>query len=355
MSTPSCCAGKETAPGSKPRRDLFFLGCIVLCLGCGFLDVLGVLFGVNLPYLTLYGTAVTNLLLTMWWGVALGIVMVGLMNRVPDSCFYALLGRGDSISGIFRAALAGVLLDLCSHGILMVGAKLYERGASLAQVLTFLIASPWNSLSLTLILAALIGVPWTLAFIAGSVLIAVVTGILCIHLTRSGFLPEKPARQTSPESAKFRFQEDVFIPLKNFRPTPSFFSGVLKDGWAGGTMVLKWLLFGTLLAGAVRAFVPADLLGVYFGATLSGLALTILVTTIIEVCSEGSAPIGAELVNRAAAPGNGFAFLMAGVSTDYTEIMVLREMTGSWKAALILPALTLPQVVLLSWLMNLAG
>ena len=34
----------------------------------------------------------------------------------------------------------------------MVGAKLYERGASIGQVMAFLIASPWNSFSLTLTL-----------------------------------------------------------------------------------------------------------------------------------------------------------------------------------------------------------
>jgi uncharacterized membrane protein YraQ (UPF0718 family) len=63
---------------------------------------------------------------------------------------------------MFRATLAGVCLDLCSHGILAVGMKLYERGASTGQVMAFLLASPWNSFSLTLILFGLIGVSWTL-------------------------------------------------------------------------------------------------------------------------------------------------------------------------------------------------
>ena len=44
---------------------------------------------------------------------------------------------------------------------------------------------------------------------------------------------------------------------------------------------------------------------------------------------------------------------MAGVATDYTEIMVLRDLTGSWKIALFLPLITLPQVVLIGALMNL--
>ena len=42
----------------------------------------------------------------------------------------------------------------------------------------------------------------------------------------------------------------------------------------------------------------------------------------LATLSAGSSPIAADLVNRANAPGNGFAFLMAGVATDYTEIIL---------------------------------
>ena len=88
---------------------------------------------------------------------------------------------------------------------------------------------------------------------------------------------------------------------------------------------------------------------------MMGLFLTLLATTVIEVCSEGSTPVGAELVTRAGAPGNGFTFLMAGVSTDYTEVLVLREVTKSWKIALSLPLITVPQILLLGYIMNAAG
>jgi hypothetical protein len=46
---------------------------------------------------------------------------------------------------------------------------------------------------------------------------------------------------------------------------------------------------------------------------------------------------------------------MAGAATDYTEIMVLKETTKRWKTALILPLLTVPQVLLLGWILNMAG
>ena len=85
---------------------------------------------------------------------------------------------------------------------------------------------------------------------------------------------------------------------------------------------------------------------------MAGLGLTILVATILEICSEGSTPIAADLLTRANAPGNSFAFLMTGVSTDYTEIMVLKDTTKSWKISLFLPLITVPQIILISFIIN---
>jgi uncharacterized membrane protein YraQ (UPF0718 family) len=109
------------------------------------------------------------------------------------------------------------------------------------------------------------------------------------------------------------------------------------------------------MAAAIRAFVPTDIFNQYFGPSLLGLLLTLAATTAIEVCSEGSSPIAADLLNRAGAPGNAFTFLMAGAATDYTEIMALRETTRSWKATFALPLITTPQVLAIAWLLNIYG
>jgi uncharacterized membrane protein YraQ (UPF0718 family) len=43
---------------------------------------------------------------------------------------------------------------------------------------------------------------------------------------------------------------------------------------------------------------------------------------------------------------------MAGVATDYTEVMILKDTTKSWKLALFLPLVTVPQVTLVAYLIN---
>ncbi len=127
---------------------------------------------------------------------------------------------------------------------------------------------------------------------------------------------------------------------------------IFIEGIKGSQMVFRWVMVGIVLVALLRAFVPPENLTLWFSATSAGLLLTLLAATIIEVCSEGSAPIAADLITRANAPGNSFTFLMAGAATDYTEVMVIKETTKSWKIALYLPLITVPQVLLIGWLIN---
>ena len=286
----------------------------------------------------------------MWWGVLLGVVLVGWLNRIPREVVIKVLGKGHTKTGIFRATLAGLLLDLCNHGILMVAMKLYERGASLGQVMAFLIASPWNSFTLTLILIGLIGLPWTLAFIVFSMVIAWVSGYLFDRLEMSGKVPKNP--YFVDEVSDTSLAEELKTLYKQGDYSFSATINMLWHGLKGSTMVIRWVMFGVVLVAVVRAFVPETIFSDWFGASFVGLMLTLLAATIIEVCSEGSTPIAADLVNRASAPGNGFTFLMAGASTDYTEIMAIKDTMKSWKIALLLPLITVPQILLIGYLMN---
>ena len=89
----------------------------------------------------------------------------------------------------------------------------------------------------------------------------------------------------------------------------------------------------------------------YMGPTFAGLLVTLAVATVIEICSEGSAPLAFELYRQVGALGNPFVFLMAGVVTDYTEIGLLWTNIGR-KTALWLPVVAVPQVLLIAWLFN---
>ncbi|MFT4998915.1 MAG: uncharacterized membrane protein YraQ (UPF0718 family), partial [Flavobacteriales bacterium] len=132
----SCCA-TET-PQVKASFDWLLWGSLTIVTTAYALH----LTDLPLPaWLHTLSHGVFELMNTMWWGVLIGALFVGLLTRIPQAMVVSVLGEGGSAKGLGRATLAGVMLDLCSHGILMVGMQLYQRGASLGQVMAFLIAS----------------------------------------------------------------------------------------------------------------------------------------------------------------------------------------------------------------------
>jgi uncharacterized membrane protein YraQ (UPF0718 family) len=286
----------------------------------------------------------------MYIGVILGIIFVGILAKIPREYITYLLGKPGNFKSILRATFAGLFLDLCSHGILMVGMQLYKKGASLGQVMAFLIASPWNSISLTLILFALIGFKWTMVFILLSALIAIISGVIFDNLVKSGSLPNNSNQMDLPKG--FQFWQSLKKDIRTFQFSFKNIAGLFISGIKDSKMIIKWLLFGALLSSLINVFVDQSVFETYFGASLFGLGATLLVTTILEVCSEGATPIAADLFTRASAPGNSFTFLMAGVATDYTEILSLKETTKSWKIALFLPLVTVPQILILGYILN---
>jgi uncharacterized protein len=350
VSPSPCCAAQEKTT-HKAKIDWMIAACAPLIV----IPFLLFVFFENqihaFPWLHHYAHAVHDFVGTMWWGVLIGILFLALLSQIPREFVMSILGNKRGAGAIARAMGAGVLLDLCSHGILMIGAKLYQRGASIGQVMAFLIASPWNSISLTIILIALIGLPLTLTFLVLSMAIAFISGLIFDALADRKILPMNPNTFDIPQD--FRFWPQAKQNLCAVRWTPAFILGIAKGGLKDSMMVVRWLMFGVVVASLIRTFIDPASFETYFGPTILGLTLTVFFATILEVCSEGSTPIATDLVTRAGAPGNGFAFLMAGVSTDYTEIMVLRDVTKSWKIALFLPLVTLPQIVILAWLFNI--
>lgn len=341
----SCCHPKKNR-----RIDWFFWSGFFIIISAYVLHALAENQLIGMPLVQHFTASTYSLFNQMWWGILLGMLFIGLLNRVPREMVMGLLGTGTGFKGIMRATLAGLAFDLCSHGVLLVGMKLYERGASLGQVMAFLIASPWNSFSLTVILWALVGFKWMILFLVLSAVVAIISGLIFERLVLRGILPGNPYRKDMAADYELRKEmKKLFSSIELSIHAPA---RMLWEGFVGSKVILRWLFLGVIIAAAIRTFAPLEHFQMWFGPTMMGLGLTLIAATVIEVCSEGATPIAADLLNRAHAPGNGFAFLMTGVSTDYTELMALKETTSSWKVALFLPLVTVPQIVILATLLN---
>ncbi len=311
-----------------------------------------VLISFAVPLLEPFRHALSNYIRTIWWAILLGLLLGGVIDRfVPDEMIGHLLARRRKRT-VVHAALLGFLLSACSHGILALGMELHKKGASTSSVIAFLMASPWANLPLTIMLFGFFGAGAVFIILA-ALLVGITTGYIYQFLEKKDWVEcrETPTHEDS-YSAKNH--------LKKLWNNYSFSATRLKEDvigiWNGavslGGMVMGWILLGIGIASLVGAYVPQDFFQNWMGASLLGLLMTLAVATVIEVCSEGSAPMAFEIYRQTGALGNSYVFLMAGVATDYTEIGLIWSNIGK-RAALFLPLVTVPQVLLLGWLANL--
>lgn len=294
-----------------------------------------------LPVFEALNKSLLDYLKIIWWAVLLGILIGGLIDYfVPEEFIFKYLG-GKKKGRLFYAVLAGFLMSACSHGILAISMQLYKKGAGIPSVITFLLASPWANLPITILLFGFFGIK-ALFFILAAMLIALFTGFVYSGLEKLGWI-EKSLKVSTKTDYTWK-------KIKNFDFKDSLY-GVTKGMVNLSNMVLWWIIIGVLIAAAIGAYIPSHLFLRYLGPTFTGLLLTLAFATIIEVCSEGSSPIAFEIFNKVGTFGNPFVFLMAGVVTDYTEIGLIWSNIGK-RAAIWLPIVTVPLVLAFGILFN---
>ena len=330
-----CChsAPKEDVIPPVNRRLAITGGVFLAVLLLSFLPLLEPLNASMLDYVGI-----------VWWAVLLGLVLGGIIDYfVPDGFVVRLLG-GRSRLTLVNAVLAGFLMSACSHGILAIAIQLYKKGAGVPAVITFLLASPWANLPMTVLLFGFFGIK-ALLFVGGAMAIALVTGVIFTVLDQFNMI-EGPAKDIDAEDV-------AWDRVTNFEFAKAT-KGVTIGFVSLANMVLWWILIGILAAALIGAYVPEHFFMAYLGPDMTGMLVTLLFATVLEVCSEGTSPIAFEIFNKTAALGNPFVFLMAGVATDYTEIGLLWTNIGR-RTAIWLPVVTVPQILLLGMWFNRLG
>jgi hypothetical protein len=274
-----------------------------------------------------------------WWAILLGIIIGGLIDLfVPEEFIVKVLNGGRK--SIIPAVFLGFLASACSHGILIIAISLFRKGASTASTLAFLLAAPWANIAITALLFSLFGLK-ALLIIIGALLIAIISGLIFQVLEEKGII----------ESNK-NIQEKQTGKIKWTLKGPGESMKILaKSSLSLSKMVIWWVLLGFLLASIIGAYLPDEIFNNYFGPNILGLFVTLLLATVMEICSEGTAPMAFELFKKTGAFGNSFVFLQAGVVTDFTEIGIITTNIGK-KAAIAMVIVCVPLVIISGFLLN---
>lgn len=283
---------------------------------------------------------------TMMLPLLLGIVFGGAVDAfVPSSWITAWL-TGHRKRSLLYSVCLGFLMSACSHGLVAIAMQLYKKGAARSSVISFLLASPWANLAMTFLMVGFFKV-WGFVIIFAAIAIALITGLIFQRIENSGwFGPVQYTAAAESITGAVWWQE---LRSRNFL---THAKNIWHGTWQLAEMIMPWIVLGIFLAALSTALIPEEWFRNYLGKSIGGLFATLGLATIIEVCSEGMSFLAFELYKQTGAIGNAFIFLMAGVATDFTEVSLIWKNMG-WKAALAMIVITLPQIVLVGWILNL--
>ena len=246
-----------------------------------FIEFLNPLFDAFVDYFSL-----------IWWAVLLGLLIGGIVDQlVPQEYITKYLAQPKKRT-ILNATILGFLMSACSHGILAIAIQLYKKGASVPAVIAFLLASPWANLPITILLFGFFGMKAFL-LIVSAIIIAIITGLIYQVLDKKNLIE----KGLQAKNIDFSIKNDFKKRWKKYSFNLDDVKGVFQGMWALNKMVTWWILIGMTLASAARAFVPTHFFHQFMGATVLGMVITLVIATIIEVCSEGSSPIAFEIFN----------------------------------------------------------
>lgn len=278
--------------------------------------------------------------------ILFGLLVGGLLKVFLSPAYVAAhLGSGRYRS-VFKAALLGIPIPLCSCGVLPAAASLKKQGANNGATTAFLISTPESGVDSISITWALLDPLMTIARPVSAFVSAFSAG-----LAENFFNP--PDRQT-------RIEADLSCPIdnccdgKNCPPEKhskhhSFFDKCKTGvGYAGGELwseLVGWFFVGILLAGVITVLVPDDLISHYLGGGISSMLLMLLFGIPLYICATASTPIAAALIMKGVSPGTALVFLLVGPATNITSLSVLIGLLGKRASGLYLLSIALISVL----------
>lgn len=278
--------------------------------------------------------------------IIFGLMVSGLLRVFLNPNSVARhLGEGRFLS-VFKAALLGIPIPLCSCGVLPAAVSLKKQGANNGATTAFLISTPESGVDSIAITYALLDPIMTVARPFVAFITAAAAG-----LTENLFKPKQneilstkdlscpvdgccDGETCSPEghNKHHTFVEKIIAGLKYS----------LTEVWDD---MASWFFAGLLLAGLITTFVPDEVFNSYLDGGLSSMLLMLAVGIPLYICATASTPIAAALILKGVSPGAALVFLLAGPATNVTSLTVLFGILGKRATTIYLSTIVLFSVL----------
>ena len=280
------------------------------------------------------------------WALILGFLLSAIVQAVVRRSTISKHLGDDRPRTLLLAAGLGAASSSCSYAAVALARSLFRKGANFTAAMAFEIASTNLVIELGIILALLIGWQFTLAeFIGGPIMIVLLAIFFRLFLRKR--LVEAALEQANKGlagSMEGHAAMDMSV-MKEGSFSQRLFS---KEGYTSVSQifVMEWsavikdIVIGLLIAGAVGAWVPNSFWEKFFLtdhvllSKLWGPLIGPLVAVASFVCSIGNVPLAGILWNGGISFGGVISFIFADLII-FPIINIYRKYYGIKMAALI--------------------
>ncbi|MCU1604611.1 MAG: permease, partial [Modestobacter sp.] len=278
------------------------------------------------------------------WALILGFALSAMVQAVVRrEAVTALLGD-DRPASLGVAAGLGAASSSCSYAAVALARSLFRKGATFTAAMAFEIASTNLVIELGIILVLLIGWQFAVAEYVGGVIMITVLALLFRLLLRPRLLEEARAQADKGLAGSMEGHAAMDMSVtgggsiwKRLASARGFtaVSHVFVMEWAA---VLRDIVAGLLIAGAIAAWVPASFWQSFFLvdhpllAKIWGPLVGPIVAVSSFVCSIGNVPLAAVLWNGGISFGGVVSFIFADLLI-LPILLIYRKYYGTRMAA----------------------
>jgi len=289
------------------------------------------------------------------WALILGFALSAVVQAVVRKSTIVRLMGDDRPRTLAVASLLGAASSSCSYAAVALARSLFRKGANFTAAMAFEIGSTNLVVELGIILALLMGWQFTAAEFVGGPIMIVLLAVLFRLFVRKRLIEKahEQAERGLAGSMEGHAAMDMSVQGQGsfWRRllSPRGFTSVAHVFVMEWAAILRDLVIGLLLAGAIGAWVPESWWRALFftdhpvASALWGPIIGPLVAVLSFVCSIGNVPLAAVLWNGGISFGGVVAFIFAdllilpilNIYRKYYGLRMTLVLLGTFYAAMV--------------------
>ncbi|MFO7964000.1 MAG: SO_0444 family Cu/Zn efflux transporter [Desulfobacterales bacterium] len=283
------------------------------------------------------GIETWHILLDSSFYIILGLIISGLIRIFLSPETTARHFGRKRFGSVFKAAIVGIPLPLCSCGVLPTAVSLKKQGANNGAATAFMISTPESGVDSIALTYALLDPLMAAARPVAAFFSAITAGLLENIFWRPKAADPKTAKESCTiDGCCNRLNCPPEIHSRHHTSVSKISAGMrfaFTDVWKD---MASWFALGLLLAGFIMAFIPEEAISRYLGGGMVSMLIMLVMGVPVYICATASTPIAAALILKGVSPGAALVFLLAGPATNITSLTVLFGILGKRATAIYL-------------------